>query len=141
MNLTTILPRCVLVLFLLPVFSGCTEIETQPEVQKNNPSSTGILSISTPEQSLPSTPDNQNPSPQFSQDKILVKFKKGATNTELNQVFKKVGVSLEETFEITGVSVLRVEDKNKSISEILDELRQYDHLIEYAEPDYKVGIN
>ncbi len=137
MNLTTILPKCVLVLFLLPVFSGCTEIEPQQQVQKK----TGIQSINTSEQTMPSTPDNKNPSAQFSQDKILVKFKTGASQTELNQVFKKVGVSLEETFEFTGISVLRVEDKSKSIPEIIEELKQYDHLIEYAEPDSIVGIN
>jgi len=78
---------------------------------------------------------------EFSPERVLVKFKKDANAVVLDNLLNEVNVSLEQTFKYSGVSVLRLKNNRQSISDIVSQLKQYDELVEYAEPNYTVRIN
>ncbi len=77
----------------------------------------------------------------FSQDRVLIKFKKGVQAAAKNNVLDQVGLLLERSFKYTGISVARIKNSGQSVEDIINTLKQYKALIEYAEPDYTLSIN
>jgi subtilisin family serine protease len=80
-------------------------------------------------------------------DRVIVKYRtprgfkaKEAIIDKIDELHAYAGVRLLKKLKFTGISILEVEDKNKSIERILGDLNESD-IVEYAEPDYIVHIN
>ena len=77
----------------------------------------------------------------YSEDTLLVKFKKNTSASALANILNTVGVLQEKTFKYSGISVLKITDKNKNVKDVLNSLTAYDTVIEYAEPNYILTLN
>ncbi|GAX60406.1 serine protease, subtilase family [Candidatus Scalindua japonica] len=73
----------------------------------------------------------------FNPDRIIVKFKGEVAGISAGGVIENAGINILKTFNCTGVCVLELVDKQKSVKEICDQLNQ-SGMVEYAEPDYIV---
>jgi subtilisin family serine protease len=77
----------------------------------------------------------------YSEDTLLVKFKTNTSASALANILNTVGVLQEKTFQYSGISVLKITDKNKNVKDVLNSLTAYNSVIEYAEPDYILTLN
>ncbi|MFH1243855.1 MAG: hypothetical protein V1689_16060 [Pseudomonadota bacterium] len=71
---------------------------------------------------------------------ILVRFKPDVPEDTIESVLQRIGVVVLKSFRYTGISVLKVVDKSKSIKQATSELNE-SGIVEYAEPDHSVRIN
>jgi subtilisin family serine protease len=77
----------------------------------------------------------------YSEDTLLVKFKTNTSASALANILNTVGVLQEKTFKYSGISLLKITDKNKNVKNVLNSLTAYNSVIEYAEPDYILTLN
>ena len=68
-------------------------------------------------------------------DRVIARFKQGISKNTIDAILAQQGLRLEKTLRHTGVSILKVVDKGKSIKRILKDL-DASGIVEYAEPDY-----
>jgi hypothetical protein len=71
---------------------------------------------------------------------ILVRFKPDVPDATIESVLQRIGVLVLKSFRHTGISVLEVVDKSKSIKQATSELNE-SGIVEYAESDHSVRIN
>jgi hypothetical protein len=75
---------------------------------------------------------------QFLPGEVLVKFKAGLTGEEIEAIREAYGLSLMKRIERIGVYRFKI-PAGSTVGGIVDALNKHPH-IEYAEPNYTVGI-
>ncbi|MBM4067059.1 MAG: hypothetical protein FJ266_15730 [Planctomycetes bacterium] len=73
----------------------------------------------------------------YSSETIIIKYKDGIQEANAESVLADIGVEVKKRCKKTGMTILKVKDKNKTVDSMIKDLNE-SHLIEYAEPDYEV---
>lgn len=76
----------------------------------------------------------------YSPDRIILKVKKEIPRVSIDNAFKSAGVRQFKALKYTGITIMEIVDKAKSIEQIVKELKKTG-VVEYAEPDYMLHIN
>ncbi|HHT9127885.1 MAG TPA: S8 family serine peptidase, partial [Candidatus Wujingus californicus] len=75
----------------------------------------------------------------YSSDRVLAKFKKDVTESDINALLDKAGVKIKKKFKRTGIYVLEIVNKERSVKQVIEDLNK-SGMVEYVEPDYVVHI-
>ena len=75
----------------------------------------------------------------YSSNRVLVKFKKDITESDIDALLDKAGVKIKKKFKRTGIYVLEIVNKERSVKQVIEDLNK-SGMVEYAEPDYIVHI-
>ena len=75
----------------------------------------------------------------YSSNRILVKFKKDINESDIDALLDKAGVKIKKKFKRTGIYILEIVNKERSVKQVIEDLNKSD-MVEYAEPDYIVHI-
>ncbi|MCF6149238.1 MAG: S8 family serine peptidase [Candidatus Kuenenia sp.] len=78
---------------------------------------------------------NDKKQKKYSSETILIKYKDGIQETDAETVFADIGVEVKKKCKKTGITILKVKNKNKTIETMIKDLNE-SSLIKYAEPDY-----
>lgn len=76
--------------------------------------------------------------PRFAPGEILVKFKVGVTTEKIEGIREAYGLSLIKRLESIGVYRFKI-PSGSTVEDMVDALNEDPH-VEYAEPNYTVGI-
>jgi hypothetical protein len=75
--------------------------------------------------------------PSHARDRVLVRFKRGASDAMRDAALQRAGVGVQQHFPRSGVSVLHIPDKKQSVEETIRRLEASD-AVEYAVPDQRL---